>query len=876
MARRRKSSSSSDAAGVLLLLVLGAGIYVYNFVASHSAEVALAIGGIGGVWLAVRLVRSRQKAAAAASSTIPANVGPTEARISDQMSASLTQASAGPRKSVFRQPPAQQVPAESARSPGNVSRSRVGSFPVEVGSGPSTVISFRQGQEAESAVRITPIVDPPRNDVTPTKSWFRKDPSDAKVGNARWVRPGETVTIQGVAISSGMFYLGTEMRSEYSGNEYCLINPNLPISKPGAQSSTNPSYNPSYSDFKPSQRRAFLEWMANGRNDPDADNLVARVFLCGLEYRLFKQGVKSEIAELIREAERIIDVCGTRNTFSWSAAKFVSYANALLPSPNPPNPRFAKLADEFSPHVRVFIGSKLARGEPLTADDALVWAFAAPTVWLRTPAERCVNEFRALWAIRFSDVFRGFAFPSPKNVIALTYRATYGTFNTPLHGSFEKLPDISSDERTALKLKELVESCTNELDAYSRLLGRHPEFAGQPRASLLLPEELWAEHFGNAAKNMASALGDNAVLVTRFADLMEVAGFPLDEATPNERGAALGRFSSILQEFDVGIEPKGCLADATLSSNSPVTLFRLGASVTGRADDSPSNWRTVIDIALLAAGAAGPVSDAARGAAATSLANDFPNLEPMRVAAYAAGAEPPSSRAGKLIKVAGALSLVERQCMARCAVSASLVAGTVPPASVKFLERLYGALQFLPGDLYSALHRGEADIAPTASQSAHQASSFGAGGPNVEGQAASPSGRHGEVVIDIAKLTRAREATHAVSKILADVFVEDPAAEPATQSNGVEKQPASNGSVITGLDPAHANLLSIVLDDGPMEKKTFEAHAKGLKLMADGAIEHINDWGYDHFDEQVIEDGDTVAIAGHIRDRLSEMRGKQQ
>ena len=210
MARRRKSSKSSNAAGVMLLIFLGLAAVVYNFAATHYVEISLVAVGIGVVWLVARLARSKQAS--------------------------------------------RSVPGAMIRS----SKS-------EVESGPSAGNLSNSDKAPDPFVRITPIVDPPKSEGAPARSWFQGRGSEPKVSNARWVRPGESVNVQGVQMTSGWFYLGTEMRSEYSRTEGCLINPKLPIAKPGEGLPEGEAYVSSYSDLTPAQRRAFLEWMADGR-----------------------------------------------------------------------------------------------------------------------------------------------------------------------------------------------------------------------------------------------------------------------------------------------------------------------------------------------------------------------------------------------------------------------------------------------------------------------------------------------------------------------------------------------------------------------------------------------------------------------------------
>jgi hypothetical protein len=45
-----------------------------------------------------------------------------------------------------------------------------------------------------------------------------------------------------------------------------------------------------------------------------------------------------------------------------------------------------------------------------------------------------------------------------------------------------------------------------------------------------------------------------------------------------------------------------------------------------------------------------------------------------------------------------------------------------------------------------------------------------------------------------------------------------------------------------------------------------------MRLLPDGAIERINDWSFDRFEEALIEDGDEILVAPHLRSRIAEIR----
>jgi TerB-C domain len=45
-----------------------------------------------------------------------------------------------------------------------------------------------------------------------------------------------------------------------------------------------------------------------------------------------------------------------------------------------------------------------------------------------------------------------------------------------------------------------------------------------------------------------------------------------------------------------------------------------------------------------------------------------------------------------------------------------------------------------------------------------------------------------------------------------------------------------------------------------------------MKLLPDGAIERINDWSFDRFDEALLDEGEEIAIVPHLLGRLAELR----
>ena len=87
---------------------------------------------------------------------------------------------------------------------------------------------------------------------------FRQAPAAGRAaGSGRWVEPKETVTVQGIPISGGLFYLGASIAAEDQEIDKYVINPKLPArsSSPDVTGTSMP-YWPSYADIPPAARRA--------------------------------------------------------------------------------------------------------------------------------------------------------------------------------------------------------------------------------------------------------------------------------------------------------------------------------------------------------------------------------------------------------------------------------------------------------------------------------------------------------------------------------------------------------------------------------------------------------------------------------------------
>jgi tellurite resistance protein len=684
-----------------------------------------------------------------------------------------------------------------------------------------------------------------------------------------WVPKGETVIVQGVRIDGGMIYVGERNRPGDSDRpQNALINPSLPVSgatrDPGGESMP---YWPSYSEIEPRARRTHLDWLASGRDDPEIGIGYVFLYFYGLEYRLFFEQAEAESEEILTEVKRLLSIYGGNNSFRSYAERLLNAAGFLTtkldqrPTVEPPSYSLFEMPYD----VRAYLGRKLLDGETLDADDALLWMVSSPAVQLRTPAIRCFDELRALWNVRFGKRFpNGIKVKPPKKKLSLDYRAASGRFNASISGKGDDLPDIGALTAPVNKLNGLLAECTSELDSYSRLIGRSPEAKGTIDAAALLPADLMDAPSANPLKEIASSIAArlsekksgwmpvNSLL--EAIDLKVPAGGKIPAATLNKLGA-------VLDKLGLGFEPDRRLGSMPPGPDDIVVLFEAKDGDI-EADGAPYRAaKTITEICALAAGADGEIAQEEIEHIKSEILS-VPGLsvdERQRLFAYAKALCRNAPRHQPILRKLSKADENTRKSIARSAIDAVLADGRVEAAEVKYIEQLFRSLNFPAEDAYAALHRGAAGSdEPVAVRPATPEP--GAPVPPPPGLAAEKAAS-----IDHKKIERITKETAQVAGLLSEIFAseDEEIVQPTSRAT-------DNISLrFEGLDQQHGQLLSFLLANGEQSRPSFEIEARRLQLLPDGAIETINEWGFDVIGEPVLNAEEDICI---VSDLVEEIR----
>lgn len=725
--------------------------------------------------------------------------------------------------------------------------------------------SRRRNARAEAPLQSSPMgfhrptPQPPK----PSFFGFAKQSTGMSEG-ARWVAEPTTLEAGGVQFDANLLYFGTIPKNRRYERHSSLIDPSLSVSNGRDPEGSTFSYWPNYSELRPEARRSYLEWLADGRRNPDTPIGYVFIYFYGLERRLVKDRSEADAPAIMDELRRLLAIYGNNGSFRGYCGRLLDFADVLHgDTDSPPVPTLDNRSHwELPIRLRVHLGKKVAAGSRLDANDALCWTLGHPQLYPRTSVTRCFDQFCELWKIRFQEHFpSGLSVREPKARLQFQYRSASSEFTA--NATIENLPDVGAINGPISKFDQMLGSCGDELDPLSRFLGRNPAENDSIIAGALLPEPLRRNEndsaFGRFCRSLQTSTNDTGLAEVGIGDLISQMGLPATSAKDDRRALHLKRLPELLDAANFGFEPdKRFGPSPTISEDLTICVFpaKNGGAVNANRPEYQAA-RTMAEIAALAARSDDLVVEAEVQSIAADLISfdGISDLDRTRLRAHASALLANPSKVKAATKRLTELPEAERQAALASAVRAVLADQRISPAEVRFLEGLYKALGLPQDEVYSRLHSGDV-VAPKPQTKALDKTGA------VSGSAESGA------VIDEAKLARLQQETSAVSTMLASIFKEEEIA-----SKVPEVEPETASAAISGLDLAHSKVLSR-LADAPMEADTFGELCRELKLLPSGAIETINDWAFDALDDYAIEEGELISIQEHLIEPIKAMRSE--
>lgn len=688
---------------------------------------------------------------------------------------------------------------------------------------------------------------------TVTEFALPPSPGSTQTSDLRWLNKGEAIEIQGHSLSHGFIYVGKGVNDE----QQYAVNPLLSAKSGDLTSADAAGYYSGYYYLTAERRSLYLDWLAEGAMSP-ADAAFGMLYFYGIERRLIdllqnrvSNPPAGELEQLLEEIRRLAnlfkDKPGSVTQCCLRLSDFAA-ASSLETTSIPELPKEWVRTWELPFIIRYGIGWFMKDRKPIPVDWALRWAYVEPTIYLRTPASRCPQEFESAFAAVYKKKFGAGLVVSPnKTKLKLTYQPGWPVhFGREIRREFAGIPDIAAVSGPQQTLKTLVEEATTEIDGYSRYLGRNPTKSGTLEAYLNLPRDFWPSTTTERWRQFVASRVESIKPVPLESLLREID--PSGEPSVARTAEIAANLSRVL----VGVEPDILGGARRPKPSELIVLFPLASEVpigTG----SPEYKRASLIVSLsacvaLADGHASEDEFAAVEEMIASWSHLHVDLRTRLRAQYLLQVRSGISLANLKSRLAnltpdGRLQLGVSLC------SMAAADGNIAAAEVKLLEQIYRALELEPKLLYSHLHLGEKQVC------------------NLNGQ--TPSNRSGQspYVVDTARLAALRRETDQVSALLSEVFVEEEPPSPSQRETiSAESAPStlSKDGLLPGLDPKHQRFLTELLSKASWPREELRSLATQSQIMLDGALERINDAAFDLVGEPITEGDDPVYVQQNI------------
>jgi tellurite resistance protein len=705
------------------------------------------------------------------------------------------------------------------------------------------------------------------------------------------VLPNETLVIAGHTVTVGMVWVGDALAGRGSDADPALIDPALPVDNQSPDiNGIRMGYWPSYSTIHPQSRAAYLAWLAGGRRDPAANVGYVFLFFYGLERRVLDtaQGtplIPNELDAIDRELVRLLAVYGHSSSFKGYATSLRDVVAHLRFSAEQCLGKPPDRGDETWPAptaLRVGLGKHAAAGLPLPADWALVWAWFDPTHSPRSAQRRVREEFDELFRIRYAAahgagvvIFRG------HDTLRVRYfPASAGIGSLELEAA--SVPDVFEQEGPLAAIAAVADGVSDDLDAYSRFVGRKPELAGTLAAYATLPPFLLRIATEPAVTSLRAwaraSLGSNDRVRVEGAELIALWG-----TSPTLRKQEAASAATLLGHLGFGVEPDVRLGGPTLTA-SPVVLFRASEDTPVSASSTYAAATVACHLGMAVAAADSHIADSELQQLATylSAAFDLTDGERRRLEAHVDWLTSVSLNMAGLKARLVHLPEAQRQPVGEFLVAVAAADGVITPQEVKTLTKIFTVLGLDPVSVPGRIHRqmaartGTVRPAPATEPVTVQAATEPDRGyaitppPAAAADQTAYRGPHGASEPTVSapslflreKVIAAKLAdSEKVSALLADIFAEDdvPAEPPPAPEPDTSAVP-EHAATVGGLDPAHSTLVRTLADSPTWTRAEFEAVTARLDLLPDGALDVVNEAALDLADELLLDGEDIMMV----------------
>ncbi len=698
--------------------------------------------------------------------------------------------------------------------------------------------------------------------VTPSN----KIPQARPLDDCSWISRGTSITVDSVTIRGGLIYVGRSLRKQGSGseNENCLVNPGLAVSRTGDPQGQTLGYWPSYSTTTPAARRTYLEWLGGSRSDPSTPIGFVFLYFYGLERRLMLDPVHPDAFDVVEEVRRLLNVYGAHRSFNQYASDLLASWHLKNSSPDEGFiPEVEGNGYEVPLAIKIALGIRVRDGRELEPDLLLRYAMSHPETRVRTPAKRAAQLHRALFVSEVRRLYpQGLKVAAGRSKSVRTeYKACSGSFTVSIEAAGGSVPDITTRAEPINTARAIFETCSDQLDDYSRALGRsaglQPNLVSIAKLPPLLRRTA-AEALPEGPMSALDALATSRSPVSR-SHLEKLLGLEIGH-TPTK--AKLREMSQTLSALGLGNTANPAYALKSASADEEVVLFPLMSVDLAEPSAAYRAAQLSAMLGMIVGHADGHFRDSEKASLLSMVSgNSALNVdERTRLAAEIDIHEREPGRLEVWVKKLKEVPEAGREAIAAELISVATSDGVISAAEVRKLEDLFKKMGLDRSNLYTSLHDSGGKLKLQDDDELDMV--VKPGNPEVGSPIPSqPQPKKTGQTIDLSKLNSIRSETRVTAMALAQIFQEEEEPlEEASPAIGEQSEHDRENDAFDGLERRYSTLLIQLSQSATWSATEFDETVRAAGLMPGAAREAINDWALDKFDELLIEGEDPVEI----------------
>jgi hypothetical protein len=687
--------------------------------------------------------------------------------------------------------------------------------------------------------------------------------------DAKWILPGERITVKGKQIVRGFFYYGKKLNAHNSGfydsmhgsvaEESSLVNESMLIKNEHyLYEDTTHSYFSKFIQFSPQSRGAYIDWLASDRNDPDTPIAYVWVYFYGFERRIlidyqFKKIIDHEFSLIFCELLRLKDIYKNNKSFFTQCSKLIEIMTFIRP--DLVSIKETDYLDEGSNHYRFKLSNLVANEKPIPSDLALIWAKKRYPRNFTGKKWSTDCEMDILFDMKFNEKFNKGLFIKPnKTKLELEYKPASSSIKF-FQIVIKSLPDPSILTGPLNKITQMAISCSSSLFDYRAYIGKPNTTKLDINGILLLPNELYNAMLPSLSDSFCTYVDSCISEKNGLFDLSEFLnkyGFKIKSKNRVDE-------INIIERLAVKSGYYFPLSKNILSIKGSDNLFIMAKNNRNTNNITVPGFNGVmIAIGIIALFLKNETDNSLSDKLSLLVTyleenNGFSKNEKNIYLAYVTWLSYINAPLSFLKKEASTLSDEEKSAAKSLILPFFLKENKVDVVIIKRIEKIYSILAIEKDQVIEDIHL---------------LSSNGFKGDNYFITKSRVSNENGDTkfFLDEKIIKHHEDETKVVRNILDDIFSEQ--TELKTETEVIIK---NEGNQKVSLDTKHFELFKILSEQPEWDRKDVEIICQELGVLVDGALETINDWSFELIDEAVIDISDSIFID---LDFVEDIRGK--